>query len=624
MKKIISIFLIIMFVLSSNTVYGALEYTENEKEYIQKNKEVYIAGSQKLEFIENYKDGSYIGILPDIFNKISELTGISFTYINEGQDWKEFERNNQIEIISGVTQKDIDNLNIKEKIKIINVPIKDSNEDIYIVFTQIADDELIKITQKAIDEINKTDMQSIIFANTIGIRNKNINEKMMYVNIGVILLFIVVIVFLYKKYKKELNNEKYIDNITETGNYKLIEEKYNKYITENVRYAYCVVNLRIYLDHIEEVYGYNVVENILKEVSDIINKNIEKEEMFARIYKDSFVILSKYEANSYITEKIKKLINEIKDKIKKENPVYELKINAGIYCLKQTDVDLRKAVYYAMQARNEIANDSENVKICSDTLIMKINKNINLEKNILEALNNKEFCAYVQPLLNLNNKEIQEVEVLARWESPKYGLIRPGAFLNILEKNNYMKKLDYYMYEMACKSLSELKDNDKELFTVFCNFSISTLEDKNFYENLEQISKKYEIPEKYIGIIIEKNVINKGIVNMQYIIEKLKDKGYIVLLNNFESLSYSLRGINPKLIDYVKISSKVTEDLEDLQNIAILKGIIDTVHSLGIKVICEDFGKSNNEYILQKLGCDRIQGYSYHQPVPIKIFSEMK
>lgn len=619
MKKIKGIiFIFIILVLFGNVVYSYtdIEYTQQEQEYIEKHKEIYVAGNANLEPIESYNGDSYEGILPEIFQKLAGVSGIKFIYINKNESWKNFAKNNQVEIVSGILDKDLEEYNLREKIELIKYPIEDEEKIISIAFTEIADEELIAIIKKSIQKIDEFDKQGIIISNILGYRQ---DVKQEYILIGAVIILTActaIFFILYRKYKKESMEAKYVDNITKMGNYKELEKKFYASINDDVRCAYCVVNMGIDISHIEQVYGYSEVEKILKDIADVLNKYVEPNEMFARIYKDTFIIIADFVSDKTITERINIIVNEIKEYENSKTTAYELNIVTGVYFLKQTDDNLQQAVYNAMQARNEAKIQGVSVKICTDALMMKIKKENRQEKSIITALNNNEFIAYAQPLLDLKNEKVREVEILARWESPKLGLIKPNSFLNILENNNVIDKLDFQMYEKTCEMLANLRKENKELFTAFCNFSRKAIEKKGFYEELKKITEKYEIPEQYIGIIITKSSMDKGITNMQLTIEKIKDSGFTVLLDDFDSLSYSFRDIKELPIDYIKISSRLTDNLNDSRTVAILKGIIETVHGLGIKVICEDFKTKENEKILREIGCDRVQGNAYYQPIP--------
>ena len=617
-KVIVILFIILSF--CDNIVLGADNqiFTQKELNYINEHKEIYIAGNPNIEPVESFNGEEYEGIIPDVFKKISEKTGMNFVYINGAQNWENYALNNQVEIISGLEKgTDLGKYKLKNSMDIVKFSVNNNEKIITIAFTEIADDELVSIIEKAIKEINILDMQEIIAPNMV---EEQKNMSLFYVLIGVIAIFSVISIVLYdayRKYKRENLKSKYIDNITNFGNYQSMEKKFNSIITENNRTSYCVINMGIDIAHVEEVYGYSEVQKILKDIANIINKNINKNELFARIYKDSFVIMADFVSEKSIEERIGKIVNEIRDNSKENNKIYGLNIYSGVYILNQTDSNLGKVVYNAMLAKQSAKEQGMLVKMCTQALIMKAKKEHGLEKEMLTALRDKEFLTYVQPLINLQTMQTACLESLARWESPRIGLLKPSTFIPIFENNNLIDELDFQMYENICKMISKSIKLNKQIYTVFCNFSKKTLENSMFFNKLQEIAEKYQIRKEYIGIILESKMYS--ITNLKFTIKRLREAGFKILLSSFDPLIYSFKEVSQLQVDYIKFSTKLTENLNDYKTIEVISGIIQILHELNIKVICEEFNETKTEaQKLKSIGVDVLQGNAYYPPMPIE------
>ena len=617
-KVIVILFIILSF--CNNIVLGADNqiFTQKELNYINEHKEIYIAGNPNIEPVESFNGEEYDGIIPDVFKKISEKTGMNFVYINGTQNWEDYALNNQVEIISGLEKgTDLGKYKLKNSMDMVRFSVNNNEKIITIAFTEIADDELVSIKEKAIKEKNILDMQEIIAPNMV---EEQKNMSLFYVLIGVIAIFSVISIVLYdayRKYKRENLKSKYIDNITNFGNYQSMEKKFNSIITENNRTSYCVINMGIDIAHVEEVYGYSEVQKILKDIANIINKNINKNELFARIYKDSFVIMADFVSEKSIEERIGKIVNEIRDNSKENNKIYGLNIYSGVYILNQTDSNLGKVVYNAMLAKQSAKEQGMLVKMCTQALIMKAKKEHGLEKEMLTALRDKEFLTYVQPLINLQTMQTACLESLARWESPRIGLLKPSTFIPIFENNNLIDELDFQMYENICKMISKSIKLNKQIYTVFCNFSKKTLENSMFFNKLQEIAEKYQIRKEYIGIILESKMYS--ITNLKFTIKRLREAGFKILLSSFDPLIYSFKEVSQLQVDYIKFSAKLTENLNDYKTIEVISGIIQILHELNIKVICEEFNETKTEaQKLKSIGVDVLQGNAYYPPMPIE------
>lgn len=69
------------------------------------------------------------------------------------------------------------------------------------------------------------------------------------------------------------------------------------------------------------------------------------------------------------------------------------------------------------------------------------------------ALDNEEFVLYIQPKFDLRSNRISGGEVLVRWNSEGTGLVSPGLFIPVFERNGFIQKLDYYVWEKTCAML---------------------------------------------------------------------------------------------------------------------------------------------------------------------------
>ncbi len=617
-KKLVASIIILLFSMFSNLVFAVSDdFTQEELEYIENHKKVYIAGNYDLFPIEYYDGESYKGILPDIFAELSSITGIEFVYINKDEDWEQYVENNQVEIISGIdNQIDQEYYNLRSSIEIIKFPI-DAEEKIFLIaFTSIADDELISIVNKSLEQMDEFTKQEILISNIFEEISSNETNYALITMIIILLISIIIIIFIInRKYKKEVLQAKYIDDITHLGNYQMMKKRYNKLITDDNRTSYCIVNLGIDISHIEEVYGYSEVELILKDIACILSENIKQNELFARIYKDAFVIMADYISEDNIKERVKFIINEIKRKIKETKMTYRLNSFAGIYILKQTDISLETAVYNAMVAKKVAKEQNTDIEICTQALRIKTRKEKSLEKEMLLGLRNNEFITYLQPMIRVNGSGIEFFEELARWDSPKLGLVKPSSFLTIFEKNNLIDQLDFQMYENVCKKISKMQRKR----IVFCNFSPKTVQNNMFINNLKKIAEKYDVPKKYIGIFLNAEMTNNSLANLKVLTRKIKDAGFLIILNDFGITTYSFKELSQFQADYVKISPKLIENLNDYRTVQVVKEIIDILHELKIKVICEDFNTTKlYASILKDIGCDMIEGKIYHQPIPLE------
>lgn len=556
--------------------------------------------------------------MPELFKKIKEMTGLNLEYLDPNKDRQKAIKNTQAEIVS--MPIDEENNEITEKIKIFTLP---DNEEIYIGFTQIADDNLKNIIKNAINSLTQEDREKIILSTLKKeIQKSKEEQSLLSIIIPIILLAIIaIIVIIYmKKLKNTIKKERSIDKITGYSNYLNFKKNFNTFISEEIKANYCLIDLKLDIENIQDTYGYKEAEKVLKYVAETINDYIKNNEMFCIKTNNSFLLLIDYISQKNLEERII-VINE---KIANYKEEYQIKANFGVYNLKSADKDLEKSIYYAMKARKISEETNKLYTICDKNLIIQIDEEYNLEKAIIEAFNKKEFVSYVQPIINIQERKTYAVEFLARWENDKLGFIKPRTFLKILEKNNMTYKLDILMFENACKMLEKIQE-EKEQIKVFCNFSRNSLSKENIIEDIENILEKYKVDPKQIGIVIEEDITKKYPYNIKKVTRKLSQIGFLIILDNFGGTMNSINDLSQISCDFIKISPKLLNNIEEQsKKQEVLRQVILMAKNLNLEVICENIEKEETKQILQNMNCNLLQGNLFFQAIPIEEIKEIK
>lgn len=70
--------------------------------------------------------------------------------------------------------------------------------------------------------------------------------------------------------------------------------------------------------------------------------------------------------------------------------------------------------------------------------------------NMDEALEKGEFEVYLQPVYSLSSGHPVSAEALVRWNRPGKGVVSPGMFIPLFERNGFISKLDYSVWDQVC------------------------------------------------------------------------------------------------------------------------------------------------------------------------------
>ena len=247
---------------------------------------------------------------------------------------------------------------------------------------------------------------------------------------------------------------------------------------------------------------------------------------------------------------------------------------------------------------------------------------LELESHIEQALQDNEFLLYLQPKINTKDKKLAGAEALTRWNYNFEKLIFPDVFIPLLERNGFIAKLDYAVFENVCKLIQELKNNNQEVFPISVNVSRSIPNFDRYLCDLERIRKKYNVEPDYIEVEITEGMYTDNNEIMKDFINKLHKKGYKVSLDDFGSGYSNISALSKLNFDTIKFDRGFFNDIKNEKETMIIKTMVKLVKKLNMKVLCEGVETADYEAYLTEIGCDYIQGYYYDKPLPLETFKK--
>lgn len=241
-----------------------------------------------------------------------------------------------------------------------------------------------------------------------------------------------------------------------------------------------------------------------------------------------------------------------------------------------------------------------------------------------DALENNEFVPYYQPKYDVKTNKPVGAEALARWIHPTKGFISPGVFIPIFEKNGFISKLDFYIWECVCKQLKEWKDKGVPLFPVSVNVSRVNLYNPNLSKIIIELTKKYDVDPKYFNIEITESVYTDDNVMIDDITSQLRNNGFTILMDDFGSGYSSLNVLKDVQVDMLKMDMMFMFKAKyDGRAETIISSVIRMAKWLNIPVIAEGVDRAEQVEFLKSVGCDYIQGFYYSKPLPAADYEKL-
>lgn len=390
----------------------------------------------------------------------------------------------------------------------------------------------------------------------------------------------------------------------------------------NKKYALFSVNVDDFT-YINHKYGYKEGDEVLIKMAKHFVIENEYAIAASRAYSDHFFILSEVEDN-VTEEQMAERFNHhgFVRKMKQEYPLVAFDISIGIYFITKPE-SMSSAIDKVELARRTVEG---NHKIPVAVYREELMKNEITIKSIIpifrHALENNRVIAYYQPKVNSYNKKIVGAEALARIIDEDGTVLSPYQFVGQLEKTSLISELDLFILEQVYKDMTEWKNQGLKLTPISINLSRVDFYDEFFTEKMLEIISNYSIDRDYVIFEVTETMFFDDLDYMIDRVERIKDMGYRVSLDDFGSGYSSLSMVSKLPIDEIKFDrSFVQNSIDTDKGIKLINGLVSTIKGVELDIICEGIENESEEQIMQSCGCDIIQGYVYDRPLTKNNFS---
>ena len=239
--------------------------------------------------------------------------------------------------------------------------------------------------------------------------------------------------------------------------------------------------------------------------------------------------------------------------------------------------------------------------------------------DINQAFDNNEFCFYLQPKCNAETGAIVGAEALVRWNHPEYGLVSPGEFIPLLERESMVTWFDLFIWRSVCEMLSRWDGEGRNLVPVSVNVSMTDIEAIDVARVLGDLLDRFSIDARLLQVEITESAIAHNMDVVEETIRDLHARGIAVLMDDFGSAYSSLNMLKDINVDAIKLDMKFVDLNADnaAKGLKIIESVIDMAYQLRLSIIAEGAQTAEQVSKLRELGCMYIQGYYFYRPLTV-------
>lgn len=421
---------------------------------------------------------------------------------------------------------------------------------------------------------------------------------------------------------EKLNAQIHMDAITGLPNFAYFKELAEKQLEEfPLKQYYLIYSDFTNFKFINESYGYVAGDRILNRFAKCIREQGSSYITCSRITSDAFAVLvTGKEVASIISQYLEICRSFCKD-ANKQFKLSNLIVISGVSKIDPcADNALSAAVDNANMARKSIKHIAEtNCVEFTPSMKEQLNAEMEMTAKMVNSLEKGEFVVYLQPKISLKDEKIVGAEALVRWKTGE-GMIPPDKFIPLFEKNGFITKIDFYVFEQVLAYLKRQLSIQKQVVPVSVNFSRRHQENDNFVSEVKRVMERYEVPAHLVEIEITESVFMNDAAKINENLRRLQCMGLLVSIDDFGAGYSSLNLLSTVSANIIKLDRQFLDQESKQAGRTLLMHLLPMIKSLGFQVIAEGVETAEQAAMLKAGGCDMAQGYYFAEPMPMEKF----
>ncbi len=374
---------------------------------------------------------------------------------------------------------------------------------------------------------------------------------------------------------------------------------------------------------VNQFYGMRKADSLLQYIALLLEELAQRYEHFtyARYYADVFCFCMPYESEAAVLQ----VLEEFREKMNGYKIEHVLVPAFGIYVIDHLVDNIISINDYANLASKQCkGNYINNYAFYDSSISERIVQEQKIINSMKSALEQEEYVLYIQPKYDLHTNQIDGGEVLVRWVVPNKGIMQPSKFIPLFEKNGFIMKLDYYVWEHACQIIRRWLDTGYQPYPISVNISRVSLYNPKLAESIIGLVEKYHISPQLLQLELTESACIQDPGAIKGTMHQLQEYGFCILMDDFGSGYSSLNALKDIAVDILKIDMKFLSDTDvPGRGENILASVMRMSKWLNMPVIAEGVEKESQAAFLRSIGCEFVQGYFFAKPMPVSEYEQL-
>jgi EAL domain-containing protein (putative c-di-GMP-specific phosphodiesterase class I) len=282
-------------------------------------------------------------------------------------------------------------------------------------------------------------------------------------------------------------------------------------------------------------------------------------------------------------------------------------------------VSNKEEVYHLIQHIKVDGRDNSESQVCyvNQTILAEMQKQEDVKKVILDALDDDRVVVFYQPIYATGDKRFVSAEALVRIRATDGSIVPPGVFIPIAEECGIIGSLGERVFEKVCEFLHESNITEFGIHYIEVNLSVVQCEQRDLADRYIRIMQKYEVNPWLINL----EITETGSVQAKKILlenmKKLMDYGVSFSLDDFGNGQSNLDYVIDMPVSIMKLDMTMTQNyFKSLKAQFVMRAAITMAHDLDLFVVSEGVETKEQLEEMERLQIDYIQGYYFSKPLP--------
>ncbi|MEM0980608.1 MAG: EAL domain-containing protein [Cyanobacteria bacterium P01_H01_bin.58] len=373
--------------------------------------------------------------------------------------------------------------------------------------------------------------------------------------------------------------------------------------------------------------GHYTGDFVLITIAKRLKKVLGEHAQVARIGGDEFALLFYKQSQ----KSVKRLLDEMR--LVLASPIAlgkrRLSITASVGLAvtqtkyRQAPEDLLRDAHTAMYRAKAL--DEAQYQVFSNDMREEAVARLDLESDLVKALERDEFSLFYQPIVNLQTEKIEGFEALLRWYQSERGMISPYDFIPIVEETGMIISLGEWVLKAACQQTKLWIERFPKLpLKMSINLSRRQFDQPNLCERIETMLSELQLPGNYIQLEITESMIMRNVETAYTLMMELKALGIQLAIDDFGTGYSSLSYLHRFPTDTLKIDRSFVSGMKDSsEDFEIVQTIIGLGHKLNMNLVAEGIANREELVLLREANCQCGQGYYFAKPLPAEAATDL-